>query len=325
MPGLSCLSQNLRLDRTEHREFSTEQPVLQAIMAKRMAELRAGAFQTSSNYTAGYDNCQTVSDVVMNHHGFVAPCCAKGTTWSRSVRCGASDGPQNWTVFSPANYRGTWTCNSSTQTVVALDDAAADGGAIGFARLEGVQQPPAGADGFTLHALVKLGDGGDTAGCGYRTGGVVVGMGSSSSSASSELRDDFDGYSVELSPPGCNGTNSRIVVQRFDAGGRNASPSVMRLASAAFSTKPLRDGWISLRVSTNATHIIAGLTEAAPLVAAALLPNKPVRCSNEIHDDREPWEPPLAPSHGRAGDACAVGLFQHRVQVEWREVSFTTN
>lgn len=210
--------------------------------------------------------------------------------------------------------------------MVALDDAGAGGGAIGFAKLEDIKQPPVGADGFTLHVSVRLGDGGDTAGCGYRTGGVLVGMGSSVSSASSDLRDDFDGYSVELSPPGCSGTHSRIAIQRYDIAGRKSLPAAaVRLASAPFSTKSSRDGWITLRVSTNATHIIAGLTEAGPLVEAALLPDKPVGCSGAIYDDREPWEPSLAPPGGRTGDACAIGLFQHRVQAEWRELSFTSH
>ena len=54
-PG-GCLF-NLRLDRTEHREFSAEQPEIKARMAARMVELRRGRFQTSMNYTAGVRSC----------------------------------------------------------------------------------------------------------------------------------------------------------------------------------------------------------------------------------------------------------------------------
>jgi hypothetical protein len=311
------LPQNLRLDRTEHQEFSAEQPALYARMRNRMAELRAAAFQTSANFTAGFDNCQKIDYVVTSHHGFVAPCCAKGDTWWQRLRCGASD----WTVFSPANYRGSWTCDATNQTVMALDDAGAGGGAIGFARLGGTQQPPAGADGFTLRVSVRLGDGGDSATCGYRTGGVLVGMASAVGSASSNFRNAFDGYSVEWTPPGCN--RSSIAIKRYDTGiGRSSPPDAMQLVGRPLSTEVSSAGWLSLEINTNTTHISAGLAGFPPLLEAALLPGKPIGCGGGGGGGElgEPWEPLLPSSHD--DDACAVGLFQHRVQAEWRELSF---
>ena len=80
---------NLRLDRTEHREFSAEQPEIKARMARRMAELVKTKFQTSANYTGGYDDCASIAAVVDANNGFVGPCCACGQhTCSRNGATG---------------------------------------------------------------------------------------------------------------------------------------------------------------------------------------------------------------------------------------------
>ena len=75
-PTGGCLF-NLRLDATEHLEFSAAQPARKAAMKARMAQLKAGRWQ-SGNYTAGYDNCTAEATAVALRHGFVGPVCTKG-------------------------------------------------------------------------------------------------------------------------------------------------------------------------------------------------------------------------------------------------------
>ena len=50
---------NLRLDRTERKEFSSEYPEVKARMVARMKVLFATTFQTNATYTGGYDDCQS--------------------------------------------------------------------------------------------------------------------------------------------------------------------------------------------------------------------------------------------------------------------------
>jgi len=77
-PEGGCLF-NLRLDRTEHTEFSAAYPDVKARMVRRMRELMATTFQSdSSTYTGGYDTCQDEAQVSMEQHGFFGVCCTKG-------------------------------------------------------------------------------------------------------------------------------------------------------------------------------------------------------------------------------------------------------
>ena len=80
-PG-GCLF-NLRLDRTEHLEFSATRPALKAKMAARLKELVATRFQTNSTDLNGrpdadYNVCGSEGAFVSANQGFVGPCCSKG-------------------------------------------------------------------------------------------------------------------------------------------------------------------------------------------------------------------------------------------------------
>jgi hypothetical protein len=58
-------------------------------MARRMVALIKTRFQTGINYTGGMDNCTALATVIEGHHGFVAPCCSFGSSWSSQLTCGA--------------------------------------------------------------------------------------------------------------------------------------------------------------------------------------------------------------------------------------------
>jgi hypothetical protein len=72
-PG-GCLF-NLRLDRTEHKEFSAEHPEVKARMVKRMQELMVTTFQTDATYTGGYNDCKNQTEISSEQHGFYGVCC----------------------------------------------------------------------------------------------------------------------------------------------------------------------------------------------------------------------------------------------------------
>ena len=313
-PG-GCLF-NLRLDRTEHREFSAEQPELKAAMAKRMAELIATRFQTSTAYTAGYDNCSSDAAIVRANRGFTGPCCTKGETWSAPVSCLG----QTFERFSVADYRGTWACDIGEQTLTANDDAGPGGGAIGFARVQGVQQPPAGRSEVKLRVDIKLAASNDSATCQYRYGGVIIGMGSKQGSAGSDFRDEFNGYTVTMTPPDCVGEEAKITVGRHDVGSGHSGPSFVALSSRALAASTGK--WQQLEIVANATHLVVGIDGVGErLVEASLLPNKPIGCRRSLSADglaaMEPWE------HANViDDACSVGVYMHRATTSWRLRSF---
>ena len=75
-PDGGCLF-NLRLDRTERREFSSEYPEVKARMVARMRVLFASTWQTNATYTGGYDDCRSEAQVASELHGFFGTCCAK--------------------------------------------------------------------------------------------------------------------------------------------------------------------------------------------------------------------------------------------------------
>ena len=238
---------------------------------------------------------------------------------------------RSFEVYSPASYRGSWGCDATAgaePALTAADDAAPDGSAIGFARINGLQLPGAGADigggagAVTVSASIKLADGSDSASCGYRTGGLIVGMASKPGTASSNFRDQFDGYSVTVTPPGCTGNQARVTIQRHDAGagGAGVPPSNQPMASGALGDAVSTAGWFQLLVTINATHIAAatfdGGGSSVPLLAARLLAGKPVGCGASAVVEREPWEP--EPWESDQLDACGVGVYQHRVAASWR-------
>ena len=86
-------------------------------------ELFGTSFQTSVNYTAGYDNCNTIADIVDANKGFVGPCCTKGATWSAELSCAG----HSYERYSVASYRGTWSCDTEAEALMAVDDASSDG------------------------------------------------------------------------------------------------------------------------------------------------------------------------------------------------------
>ena len=314
-PVGGCLF-NLRLDRTEHREFSSEQPELRDRMAKRMIELRASRFQTSINYTGGFDNCSPIGEIVAANRGFVGPCCTKGESWSAEMSCAG----HRFERFGVADYRGTWRCDDAAQALTAMDDAGTDGAAIGFARLLDVAQPPSAGDKIRMSAGIKLGSTNDSASCYYTSAGLIVGMGAS---AGSDYRDQFSGYSVAITPPNCRGRDARLTLGRHDVGATHgADPSFESLATASLGETSTAE-WVQLQVEANSTHISATLGDGAVRVEAALVPGKPVGCSAapEPERGREPWEPALA-GQGGAGGACSVGVYQHRATASWRGLSF---
>lgn len=316
-PG-GCLF-NLRLDRTEHREFSDEQPELKAAMAKRMAELIATRFQTSTAYTGGYDNCSSDAAIVSANRGFTGPCCTKGAAWSSDIACLS----QTFERFSVADYRGTWTCDAGQQALTANDDAASDGAAIGFARLQGIQQPPPGSGGagFKLGVGIKLTASNDSASCAYRYGGVVIGMGSKEGAAGSDFRDEFGGYTVTLTPPDCTGEEAKLTVGRHDVGPGHSNPTFSALGSHKLAGTATGE-WQQLLVAANATHISVGIDGVgARMLEVALLPDRPIGCGQSITADRlaatEPWE------HANVvRDACSVGVYMHRATTSWRALNF---
>ena len=77
-PEGGCLF-NLRLDRTEHQEFSQEYPEIKARMVERMKELMATTFQTGAGliYSGGYNDCRTLDEVAAENGGFSGVCCKK--------------------------------------------------------------------------------------------------------------------------------------------------------------------------------------------------------------------------------------------------------
>ena len=75
-PEGGCLF-NLRLDRTERKEFSLEYPEVKARMVARMKILFATTFQSNATYTGGYDDCQSEIQVANELHGFRGVCCKK--------------------------------------------------------------------------------------------------------------------------------------------------------------------------------------------------------------------------------------------------------
>eukprot|EP01052_Picozoa_sp_SAG31_P047110 SAG31_NODE_9288_length_1304_cov_0.802490_1_plen_289_part_00 len=286
-------------------------------MAKRMAELIATRFQTSTAYTAGYDNCSSDSAIVSANRGFTGPCCTKGATWSAPVNCLG----RTFERFSVANYRGTWACDTDEQALTAHDDAGPGGAAIGFARVQGVQQPPSSSgSGVKLSVGIKLAASNDSATCHYRYGGVIIGMGSNEGSAGSDFRDEFSGYTVTLTPPDCIGEDAKITLGRHDAGTGHSNPIFAALDSRTLVANT--GEWQQLTVVANGTHLSAGIDGlGGRLVEALLLPNKPIGCGQSLSADglaaMEPWE------HANVvDDACSVGVYMHRAATSWRSLSF---
>jgi hypothetical protein len=76
-PHGGCLF-NLRLDRTEHQEFSQAYPVQKALMMRRMRELMQTTWQSNASYTGGYTECQDEPQVAAELNGFYGVCCKKG-------------------------------------------------------------------------------------------------------------------------------------------------------------------------------------------------------------------------------------------------------
>ena len=288
-------------------------------MAKRMAELIATRFQTSAAYTAGYDNCSSDAAIVSANRGFTGPCCTKGAAWSADGSCQG----QVFERFSAANYRGTWTCDSEQQSLTANDDAAPGGVAIGFARLQGIQQPPPSSSGLKLVVGIKLAASNDSATCAYRYSGVAIGMGAKEGAAGSDFRDEFNGYTVTLTPPDCTGEDAKLSVARHDVGPGRSTPVFTPLGSYELAASGVSTGeWQQLQVAANATHISVGLDGVgAHLLEVALLPGKPIGCGQSLSADRlaatEPWE------HANVvDDACSVGVYMHRATTSWRALSF---
>lgn len=75
-PEGGCLF-NLRLDRSERQEFSSQYPEVKARMIERMRTLMGTTFQSDSSFTGGYDNCQNSTAVANGLHGFAGVCCTK--------------------------------------------------------------------------------------------------------------------------------------------------------------------------------------------------------------------------------------------------------
>lgn len=76
-PDGGCLF-NLRLDRTEHNEYSLQFPEIKAKMSSRMKALMATTFQSDASFTGGYDDCKDQTAVSSKLHGFFGVCCSKG-------------------------------------------------------------------------------------------------------------------------------------------------------------------------------------------------------------------------------------------------------
>lgn len=75
-PDGGCLF-NLRLDRTERKEYSLEYPEVKARMVARMKVLFATTFQSNATHTGGFDDCQSEFTVARELHGFFGTCCKK--------------------------------------------------------------------------------------------------------------------------------------------------------------------------------------------------------------------------------------------------------
>lgn len=355
-PEGGCLF-NLRIDRTEHREFSAEQPALKAQMQARLEELLVTQFQTGINYTAGQDNCTGLATVVEMNCGFVAPCCSKGKSWSADISCGMNPS-RIFERYGVSSYRGRWSCENGSSSLFAsdaltageLDNAAVaggggggGGGSIGFARIKDVKQPAPRShtpQAMEMGVEMRLLNATDAASCGYLHGGVIIGMGIRPGAVGSNFRDEFAGYSIAVTAPVCGGKLANVEVVRHDVGGaRGEQPTNKVLVRAPFDAVPQLGNvstldWFHLAVSTNATHIIVKLNDLL-LVTTLQLPGKPIGCVNGIVDmsmhgapqerdeeQREPWEPRQVVS-ADSQDACAVGVYHHRTAVMWQNFTFS--
>jgi arylsulfatase A-like enzyme len=252
--------------------------------------------------------------------GFIGPCCVKGSSWSSDISCGA----RTFTRYAADQYRGTWACEGKQeeQALTARDDALPkDGGAIGFALLKNAEQPAPGSKILSVQVDIRAESPAaeSATGCSYIYGGIIVGM--ARKNAGSIFRDQFSGYSIAVTGPwpgsNCTKANARLAVRRHDVGTTHgAAPTSELLASFPLGAVSMAS-WFALGVSANATHMVphvGGVTYGA----VPLVPDKPIGCIARapITKALEPWEPV------ETSDACAVGVYQHRVRMSWRSFVF---
>jgi hypothetical protein len=64
-------------DPEERHDLSGSDPAKLHELTARLAQLQNSSYQTM-NYTAGFDQCDTVDQVAAKHRGFVAPPCTFG-------------------------------------------------------------------------------------------------------------------------------------------------------------------------------------------------------------------------------------------------------
>ena len=78
---------------------------------------------------------------------------------------------------------------------------------------------------------------------------VIVGMPSHAGSAGSDYRDQFSGYSITTTPPGCTGHNAVLKIERHDAGkGQGNEPTSQALASQTLGGGLSTADWTQLKV-----------------------------------------------------------------------------